>query len=121
MTDGTTLIDGFSRLLVFDKEFQFPNEYWSWETNCSVTFFVTKKGREAIHIYNGDTHKIRCRDGGGSRSWDGWELRRLSNAVFSEAKATSNGGGCWMEVEIWKSEITPISAEEAEYRDELGL
>lgn len=129
LTDGTVIIDGFSKLIVIDSGFTekyFPVNYdfHKYEllrkgVPCSAQTFVTKKGREAVRIGVGDSHIFRYYWGSGDRSWNGWERRRIANALFSEAKATSNGGGCWMEVEVLDSKTTPISAEEQRYIDEL--
>lgn len=129
LTDGTVIIDGLSKLIVIDKCFVLKHFPFNYDFDkgellrkgvpCSAQTFVTKKGREAVRIGVGDSHIFRYYWGSGDRSWNGWKRRSIANALFSEAKATSNGGGCWMEVEVLESKTTPISAEEQSYIEEL--
>lgn len=129
LPDGTVIIDGLSKLLVIDREFAeefFPVNYefkiaekLRKGVRCHALPFVTKKGRESIQVYKGESHVFRCYWGTGDRSWKGWEQRRIINGLFSDARSTSNGGGCWLEVEIWGFNANLITAEEYGYIDEL--
>jgi hypothetical protein len=122
---GQLIIDGFSKLLIIeDVQTQ---DIWEIERMlnqlpCEATTFTTKKGREAIRIapaVNGATHTISFKTSGGDRSWGGWAERQPANAWFSEAVATSNGGGCWAEVIIMAVDSEAISREQQDLMDEL--
>lgn len=129
LNDGTIIIEGLSKLIVIEKEFaneHFPELYDADKYNllrrgvdCYAKPFTTRKGREAILVKSGNSHILRYFADIADRSWGNWKNRRIVNALFSEAKATSNGGGCWLEVEIWEKSVNPVSAQEQNYMDEI--
>lgn len=130
LPDGTLLIEGFSKLIVIDRGFaeqHFPKDY-TFEpyyrlqkgVACNASFFTTKKGREAIKISSGNSHIFRYETASGSYGWRGWDKRRIANGLFSEAQPTSNGGGCWMEIEIWDASTQPVSVEQQGYIEEIS-
>jgi len=116
--EKTLIIDGLSQLLIL-KNAPSPLPDGDWVT-CGIRLFKTKKGRDALEIdFNGSREVVRIYSGSGDRSWAGWDHRRPVNAIFAEAVATSNGGGCWFEVIVMRKGVDPLSAEIAEYREEL--
>ena len=116
---STKIIDGLKRLVVFKNHNpQIPEGEW---VECSARLFVTKKGREAIECdFSGRGHLARFYHGGGDRTWEDWGSRKASNAIFCDAGPTSNGGGCWWELQIMQEGVIPIPAEHANYLDELA-
>jgi len=125
--DKTMIIDsGLSRLVILTGSGEMPDfsqfiyKYDGRWTQCSAVLFQTKKGRDAIKIdLSGYTHVFRMHYGSGDRSWGGWNDRRPINAVYADAAATSNGGGCWLEIQVMKWGEDPITAEIDSYREEL--
>jgi len=134
LPDGGLIMD-FGRdrpLVVVSKDavprdwsefFHRPEGTWNepqWFT-CSVHRFTTRKGREAIKIVPGDTHRWRFATGGGSRTWDGWRRRHLvgEGVILSAAVANSNGGGCWAEIEVIEADAQPMTAEQARLMEEV--
>lgn len=128
LPNGIRIIDGLSKLLVIDKDIKLSEDDTTdsryllrcLEVPCKATQFITRKGREAIKIEKGDTHTISLYSGSGDRSWCDWDDRMPVNAMFADATATSNGGGCWYECIIMPKGVQEISTEEAEYMEEIG-
>jgi len=130
LPDGSYIIDGFSKLLVItsgiSKDFKYQDHDLEAAVKiaglleCEATFFVTKKGREAIKIDMGNTHNFYFSSGSCDRNWGKWDERKPVNAFFSEAISTSNGGGCWAEVTIMTTGVRLITSEEQSYMDELS-
>jgi hypothetical protein len=81
-------------------------------------YFTTKAGRQAIRVLSGDGWKLNRFTGAGSRDWDDWSSRRRVDGAYSVANATSRGGGCWEELEIYRD--SDRTAEQAAYADELA-
>lgn len=130
LPDGGLIIDGFSKLLILTPEFVEENSFVDEEIGpydkigdhnpCTIEFFTTKAGREAIRIRPGNSHNLKLYYGSCDRYWNNWDARRPVNASFAEAVATSRGGGCWAEVIIMQAGISPITAEQAEYMEEIS-
>mgnify|MGYP001392288802 CR=1 FL=1 len=138
LPNGSVIIDGLERLLIFNPEFvnicieickegdkkpnipeAFSLPYGNFTTPCAAREFITKKGRQAIQIMSGNTHELYFQSGCGDRSWNEWDERRPINGLFADAAATSNGGGCWTEVIIMPAGVEVITSFQQAYIDEL--
>ena len=114
------IIDGLSKLVIFKNYDPQTHPEGKW-VPCSFREFSTKKGREAIEVdFSKSGHLCKYYLGGGDRSWGDWDLRRAANATFADAASTSNGGGCWWEIQIIKEGVEPISTEKSSYLDEIS-
>lgn len=133
LEDSTIILDFVETLIVIDSEFakshlntetfigrhKDPTRIYDW-IPCSVKAFTTKKGRKAIKVTEGNSHKYRLVYGFGSTKWPRmWERTRPVNATFASALPRSNGGGCWTECVIMEADKDIITAEQAEYKAEL--
>lgn len=133
LNDGTIIFDFFNMLVIVDKDFASQNislnpyvHIWDYNKKerldvvpCSAKSFITRKGREAIRISNGNSHNFHLYGSSGDRNWQNWSKRRPVNAVFSKAVATSNGGGCWLECWVMEANKEIVTAEQAEYIGEI--
>ena len=133
LEDGTIILDFAETLVVIDAEFaekslntktfigrhKDPTKIYDW-IPCAAKPFTTKKGRKAIKVTEGNSHKYRLIYGSGSTKWPKmWEKNRPVNALFASALSRSNGGGCWAECVIMEAGENVITAEQAEYKAEL--
>lgn len=89
--------------------------------DCDIEKYITKNGRNAIKICKGVGYKLSRQFGSGDKNWSNWGDRRLVGdaVVVSTAKSTSRGGGCWMELEIWRDEEDILTAGERRMLKEI--
>jgi len=130
LPDGRGILDGFSKLIVFEKgcpkkidpsavdDESIDTRYGSFFL-CHAETFTTKKNREAIKISAGESHVYCIASGSGDKWWRNWDERVPSNAFFADAVATTNGGGCWEEVIIMPVGVKVITFPQQSLMDEI--
>lgn len=128
LPDGSKIIDMGDCLIVIDKVFADTHIDRCGYMNsreesvpCKAIPFITRKGRDAYRVTEGDTHTFWTRPGSGDTSWNDWASRKPVNALYANAVRTSNGGGCWREIIIMPKGIEPVSSEQGGYLDEIDV
>jgi len=63
---------------------------------------------------------LTIRNDSGDKSWGSWFRRfPVGTTAYSIAGKTSAGGGCWCEVSIVPNTGETLTAEQAEYQEEI--
>jgi len=120
VNSSTRIVDGLTKLVILKGLNPQTHKEEEW-IPCGVRFFTTKKGREALEVdFSGEGYLARYNHGGGDRTWEDWENRKASNAIFCDAAPASNGGGCWWEIQVIKEGVEPISTLKKSYLDEIS-